>query len=657
MIREAIKHVVEGYDLTYPAARAVMHEMMLGKATPGQIAAFLTAMKMKGEREHEMLGFISEMLDNALRIPSPPGAVDVCGTGGDNSGTFNVSTVASFVVSATGVPVAKHGNRSVSSRCGSADLLRATGIPFDLDPPYVERCLFEVGLGFLFAPTFHVLMKSVNATRKEIGIPTLFNVLGPLANPANPPYRLIGVYKPSVVQTVANILRSLEVHHALVVHGNGLDEITNTGETIVVELKENKIFGYSISPSEFGIDLAEPNEIIGGDPFENARIAMSVLRGESNPKLDLVLLNAGAALYVANRAENIEEGIKIARKAITSGRALSKFKAFHSFVNELEVERQRTMSIDSLRKTVICPESLVCRCQDLTREMAKEIMMSERGAYLLKGLDDNLFKSPGALTVIILTKILRLLSEGKLNISLQPRFNRASRQKMSDAILNAEGLAILGEFKNRIPSSKNLYIPPEPSLIAELYNSYGLDGMSVVVEEDFFFGHPNLFTFFRERIDIPMLFKDFIVSEEQIRVAAELGANSILIISKALKKDRIETLIQESIQFGLEPIIEVHDAGDVEKIITCSNYDIISLVGINSRNLQTLGTDLSMLQHLKKMITGDKLLIAESGIMESKDLESLQGFDAALIGSSFLTAERPADKIADIVTAARRMKN
>ncbi|MDH7508259.1 MAG: anthranilate phosphoribosyltransferase [Methanomassiliicoccales archaeon] len=656
MIREAIRHVVEGYDLTYTAARTVMREMMLGEATPSQIAAFLTAMKMKGVREHELLGFITEMLDKAVRIPSPPGAIDICGTGGDNSGTFNVSTVASFVVSAAGTPVAKHGNRSVSSKCGSADLLRAMGIPFDLDPPYVEKCLTETNLGFLFAPTFHMLMKDVNATRKEIGIPTLFNVLGPLANPANPPYRLIGVYRSSIAQTVANILLSLGLQHALVVHGNGLDEITNTGETTVVELKENKIYSYNISPVEFGIDLAEPDEIRGGDPFDNARIALSVLRGKPGPKLDIVLINAGAALYVANMAENIEEGIKIAREAIKSGKAYSKLKGFHSIVNRLEAERQRTMNTTALRKTLLCPESLVQRCKDLTTELTKEIMMSEQGARLLGGLDDNLFRSPGALTVIILTKILRLLSEGKLNVHTQSRFHRHACKKLSDAILSAEGLAILGEYKNRIPSSKDLYIPPEPSLIAELYGRYGLEGMSVIVEEDFFLGSANLFSFFRNKIDIPMLFKDFIVSEQQIRLAAELGADSILIISKALKCDRIEALVQECIRFGLEPIVEVHDVGDVEKILSCSNYDNIDLIGINSRNLQSLKTDLSILPQVKKMITGDKLLIAESGIAKAEDLEALKGFDAALIGSSFLTAEKPADSISEIVAAARRTK-
>ncbi|MDD5545820.1 MAG: anthranilate phosphoribosyltransferase [Candidatus Omnitrophica bacterium] len=328
MIREAIAKLVKCEDLSKNEIELAMEEMMTGQALPSQIAAFLTAMRIKGETIEEITGAAEIMRRHATKIKTRhPVVLDTCGTGGDECQTFNVSTITAFVTAGAGVIVAKHGNRSVSSKCGSADLLKALGVNIDAEEHTVSKCIDEAGIGFLFAPALHKAMQYAIGPRKEIGIRTIFNILGPMTNPAGATNQLLGVYDPGLTEPIAKALGRLGSKHALIVNGkDGLDEVTTTDRTRISELKDGKVKTYEISPRDFGIKKARPGDLKGGEPAENAKIAMDILSGEKGPKYDIVVLNAGCAIYAADKASSIKEGIKSAEESIESGMALGKLQ-------------------------------------------------------------------------------------------------------------------------------------------------------------------------------------------------------------------------------------------------------------------------------------------------------------------------------------------
>ncbi len=329
MIRDAIAKLVKCEDLSKNEMELAMEEIMTGQALPTQIAAFLTAMRIKGETIDEITGGAETMRRHATKIKTRhPVVLDTCGTGGDECQTFNVSTITAFVVAGAGVIVAKHGNRSVSSRCGSADLLKALGVNIDAEEQTVSKCIDETGIGFLFAPALHKAMQYAIGPRKEIGIRTIFNILGPMTNPAGATNQLLGVYDPGLTELIAKALGRLGSKHALVVHGkDGLDEVTTTDKTMISELKGGRVKTYEISPRDFGIKKAKAGDLKGGEPAENAKIAMDILSGEKGPKYDIVVLNAGCAIYAADKALSIKEGIRSAEESLESGLALEKLQA------------------------------------------------------------------------------------------------------------------------------------------------------------------------------------------------------------------------------------------------------------------------------------------------------------------------------------------
>ena len=335
MITDAIKKVVERQNLTRKEATAAMTEIMSGEATGAQIATYITALRMKGETVDEISGSAAVMREKAVAItPKAEVIVDTCGTGGDLSGTFNISTTAAFVVAGVGVPVAKHGNRAVSSACGSADLLEALGVKLDISPEAVAGAIDEVGIGFLFAPALHQAMKYAVGPRKEIGIRTIFNILGPLTNPAGAEHQVLGVYAPELTETLAEVLKSLGVKHALVVHGDGLDEVTTTGRTRISELKNGTVTTYEIGPEDFGLARADRRSLAGGEIAKNVEITKSVLAGKDGPARDIVLLNAAAALTAADRTPDIQAGLAAAAESIDSGRAENKLMELIEFAGK-----------------------------------------------------------------------------------------------------------------------------------------------------------------------------------------------------------------------------------------------------------------------------------------------------------------------------------
>lgn len=329
MIKEAISATIKGTDLSEVEMIDVMNEIMGGEASPAQIGAFLTALRIKGETVEEITGAAKVMREKALKINAPEAkVVDTCGTGGDESFTFNISTASAFVAAGAGITIAKHGNRSVSSKSGSADVLKALGVNIEAEVKKVETCLSEIGIGFLFAPLLHGAMKHAIGPRREIGIRTIFNILGPLTNPAGARYQVLGVYDSHLTELLGSVLSNLGAEHAFVVWGeDGLDEMTLTDSTKVTEVQGTSVKTYHIKPEDFGLDRCRPDDLKGGDPEMNAEIILKILHGKKGPQRDVVLLNAAAAIVAGSEAESINDGLGIAAQSIDSGNALKKLNS------------------------------------------------------------------------------------------------------------------------------------------------------------------------------------------------------------------------------------------------------------------------------------------------------------------------------------------
>lgn len=337
MIKEANLKLVSGCDLTYEESKQVMEEIMTGTATQAQMAAFLTALRMKGETIDEITACAEVMRRKALHVNHESDVMDIVGTGGDGTGTFNISTTASFIIAAAGIPVAKHGNRSMSSKSGSADCLENLGVNISISPEQSEKVLKDTNLCFMFAQGYHSSMRYVGPVRREIGIRNIFNVLGPLTNPANASLQITGVYSESLVEPIARVFANLGVKRGFVFHGNdGMDEVTVTSATKVCEINGGNFKTYDITPEQFGLGIYEMRELIGGDGTENAEITKKILNGElKGAKRDITVLNAALGLYAGGKAESINDGVKLAQEIIYSGKAYEKLIQFAMATNNV----------------------------------------------------------------------------------------------------------------------------------------------------------------------------------------------------------------------------------------------------------------------------------------------------------------------------------
>lgn len=320
-LKPFIAKIANRESLSSTEAHAAFDILMSGEATPSQIGGFLMALRVKGETVDEIVGAVTTMREKMLRVEAPEDAVDIVGTGGDGSGTYNISTLAALIAAGAGVTVAKHGNRALSSKSGAADSLSELGVELEIEPDVISRCIREAGIGFMFAQTHHSAMRHVGPTRVELGTRTVFNILGPLANPAGVKRQLLGVYSPDWLHPIAEVLRDLEAEHIWVVHGSGLDEITTTGETQVAELVNGKISEYTLTPSDFGVEPVDINALKGGDGKVNARALRAVLSGHKNAYRDVALCNAAAALMIAGKGETLSDAMRIASDALDNGKA------------------------------------------------------------------------------------------------------------------------------------------------------------------------------------------------------------------------------------------------------------------------------------------------------------------------------------------------
>jgi anthranilate phosphoribosyltransferase len=342
VIREAIEIVVSGRSLTFDQATSIMEEIMIGEATPAQVAALVTALRIKGETVDEIAGLATVMQARATPVEVASPVVDTCGTGGDGFGSFNISTTAIFVVAGAGLKVAKHGNRAMSSHCGSADVLEALGVQIELGTEGVAQCVETIGIGFMFAPNFHPAMKYAAAPRREIGIRTVFNILGPLTNPARAKFQVVGVPSEQLGEKIASVLQRLGTEHSLVVHGtDGMDEISVSGRSLVWDVTQHRVSPpCEILPEDFGFMKGSATEIRGGTARQNARILRGILGGEVGIRRNVVVMNAAAALVAGNKASDLKEGACIAEKAIDSGSALAKLDELIELSHSLGKKKQ-----------------------------------------------------------------------------------------------------------------------------------------------------------------------------------------------------------------------------------------------------------------------------------------------------------------------------
>ncbi len=334
-LKPFINKVATGASLTKDEAEAAFTIMMSGQATPAQIGGFLMSLRVRGETIDEITGAVASMRKKMLRVDSVDGAVDIVGTGGDQSGSYNVSTATAFVVAGAGIPVGKHGNRALSSKSGAADALAALGVNIDATPEMIGRCIREVGLGFMFAPTHHSAMRHVGPARVELGTRTIFNILGPLSNPAGVTNQLIGVFSPQWVVPIAKVLQGLGSKSLWVVHGSGMDELTTAGETDVAALKNGVLTTFTVTPEDAGLKRVTMADLKGGDPQYNAQALRAVLEGQHGAYRDIVLLNAAAAFIIAGKADTLKQGVEIAKQSIDQGKAKEKLEQLIKVSNDL----------------------------------------------------------------------------------------------------------------------------------------------------------------------------------------------------------------------------------------------------------------------------------------------------------------------------------
>lgn len=335
MIKEAIIKLSRREDIGYDMAKEVMNEIMSGQASQVQMSAYLTALSLKGETIEEITASAQEMRNHCVKLLHNVDALEIVGTGGDGSNSFNISTTSALVISAGGVPVAKHGNRAASSKCGAADVLEALGVNITIPPEKSTELLEKIGICFLFAQNYHIAMKFVAPVRKELGIRTIFNILGPLANPAGANMEVMGVYDEALVEPLAKVLFNLGVKNAMVVYGQDkLDEISMCAPTSVCEIKNGEFKSYVITPEQFGFTRCEKDDLLGGSPEENAKITREILSGKKGPKRDAVVMNSGAALYVAGKCDTLEAGVRMAGELIDSGKAMAQLETFIACSNE-----------------------------------------------------------------------------------------------------------------------------------------------------------------------------------------------------------------------------------------------------------------------------------------------------------------------------------
>ena len=590
-----IGRVASGAALSVNESRAAFDAMMAGEATPSQMGGFLMALRVRGETVDEITGGAQAMRARALKIDAPEGTIDTCGTGGDAKGTFNISTAAALVAAGCGVPVAKHGNRALSSRSGSADLLAALGVTIDADMALVRDALWEAGIGFLMAPRHHGAMRHVGPTRIELGTRTVFNLLGPLANPAGAARQLIGVFDPKWATPMAEVLRNLGSECVWVVHGSdGTDELTTTGPSAVVELDAGTIRRFEVTPEDAGLPRAQPEDLKGGDAGENAAIVRAVLDGAPGPARDIVLLNSRCGAH-RRRAGRRSHGRRSpcgrgGRQRQGPGRARPARRDQRPERARAGRERSGPMS-DVLSK--ICDDK---RLHVAARKRAvSQAALAERA-----------------------------------RAAEAPRGFAAAL----GAVADSGRPALIAELKRASPSKGLIRSDFDPPALAAAYARGGAACLSVLTDKPYFQGEDRYLSEAREAVSLPVLRKDFMLDPYQVVEARALGADCILLIMAALGDGEAAELAAAAWELGMDTLVEVHDAHELERGLALD----ASLLGINNRNLKTLEVDLATTERLAPLAAGGPPIVCESGLHGPADIARMTalGVRRFLVGEALM---------------------
>ena len=598
-INEAVEKFSSGNSLKKNEIKEVFLSIMNNECNDAEIISFLMTLKTKGETVEEITGAAEVLreMSQKLKLNSQE-LVDTCGTGGDGQNTFNISTASAIVAAAAGVKIAKHGNKSISSKSGSSDLLEFSGINIDLDEEQAQKCFDDNGITFMFAPKYHKAMKNVANVRKSIKTRTIFNVLGPLSNPANAKYQILGVYDKKLILPIAKVIKDLGVKRAMVVHSEeGLDEISCEKDTYIAEVNENEISEYTINPKEFGLEILSLESLKVDSVEESYKIFMNMLENKDETAVNIVSLNAGAAIYISGIKENLKEGIEFAKELIISGKALKKF--------------------EDLKKSM--PEKLN------TPKILEEILENKA-----KEVADRKNK----MTVQDLKEITYMYS-------LKRDFKGALINKISK-----NKPAVIAEIKRASPSLGELNMNIIPAKVAADFEAMGAACLSVLTDAKYFKGSGAILEMAKKGCGLPVLRKDFIIDEYQIDESVTMGADCILLIVSALDKTLLKNLYDAAKVRDLDVIVEVHDYSELESALEIE----CDIIGINNRNLHTFDVDLNTSVELVKYIKDDQLIIAESGIHNFEDVKKMNecGINTFLVGESLMTSKDPINKFKEI---------
>ncbi len=600
VIARILEDALHGRDPDPMACEDVLDAVMRGEVNDAAIGGFLVALRARPPRA-DLLAALARSLRRHRRAVTPRvrPLIDTCGTGGDGAGTFNISTAAALVVAACGGAVAKHGNRSVSSKSGSADVLEACGLTLSVPPDAAARMIDACGFAFLFAPLYHPAMRHVMPARRALGIRTHFNLLGPLCNPAAAEYQVLGVASPDLTSPMAEALRRLGSRGALVIHCDGLDEFGLHAPTVGHRVTPEGIAPFRLDPRSLGLPQAPLSALAGGDAPTNARILRAVLDGQGGPPADCVALNAAAALFTSGLVRDLGEGLEAARAALDDGAAAR--------VLERAVASSGRLSSQRSRDPATTPAS------------------SGAGSFL-----DS----------------LRASVEGQAAALPPAPPPAAGRPSLVDALAGRASLSVIAEMKRRSPSRGSLASEGSPHRRVRLYTRGGAAAISVLTQASHFGGSLQDLRDVRRATPLPLLMKDFIRDDRQLAHGAALGASGALLIVRWLEDALLSHLLRACQELGLDALVECHDARDVDRALTAG----ATLIGLNNRNLETLRVEPGTVERLLPALPEDTVVVAESGYAAPEDIHPLQGrVDAVLVGTALMTAAAPDSFLREVV--------